>query len=678
MKRILGLIVAFGACLYVLNAQPLNTSTPEADLKAAREAEATHNYYTALEKYEKAYEELKDKTLVGDIARMNFILRDYARVERELGRILQRDRKGEYTELRYLYAMALKANGKYADAIEAFKLYQQEGTDSLQKVDTKLQIAGCEIAKKLKPVEGLTANNIGKKANNPQTEASPSFNGGDLYFTAIRAKGVIEPEEGNSDWYAKVYTASREGASAEFGEPEALGTQINREDYHSGNVNIASDGRTMFFTRVQLENNEPVESKIFYSIKGSEGWGAANEVKGVNGDYIAKHPCEGELFGEKVLFFSANMPGNKGGFDLYYAPKKSDGNYGIPISLGDVLNTSGDDISPFYRDGKLYFSSNGHPTIGGFDVFESTWNGSVWSTPKLLPLGINSALDDQYYTASNDGYSGFLVSNRPGPNNLKSKTCCDDIYSWEIERIRVNLLTTVFRRKRKGEKENQPLPGSTVAIYDISDKSGNPTRVDESTNNSSNDFNFTLQPDRTYRVIATRTKYQPDTLEFNTVGVKKTVTIEKRLTLRLEKPKYDTIRTDEPIRLENIYYDYDDDKILPDAEDDLNVLLDLLTRYSKMKIELSSHTDSRGRDDYNKDLSQRRANSAKKWLVEKGIESERIVPKGYGESQLLNECKNGVECTEEKHRFNRRTEFKIIEGPKTITIERIEKVAPKE
>ena len=110
----------------------------------------------------------------------------------------------------------------------------------------------------------------------------------------------------------------------------------------------------------------------------------------INTDVIAKHPCEGELFGEKVLFFVALMPGGKGGFDLYYAPKKTDGVFGLPVNLGAVVNTAGEEASPFYRDGKLYFSSNGRPSMGGLDVYESQWNGSVWSEPKPLPLGINS------------------------------------------------------------------------------------------------------------------------------------------------------------------------------------------------------------------------------------------------------------------------------------------------
>jgi peptidoglycan-associated lipoprotein len=283
-------------------------------------------------------------------------------------------------------------------------------------------------------------------------------------------------------------------------------------------------------------------------------------------------------------------------------------------------------------------------------------------------------VDDQFYTRAADGLKGYVVSNRPGPNNLKSKTCCDDIYVWEQERVKVDLMATVFRFRRKNEKENQPLPGATVQVFDVTEK--DPAKVDARTNSAGNDFPFALQPEKSYMAIATREGYQSDTLTFNTVGVRRSVKVDKKFTLRMDRKEPDSIvvTINEPIRLNSIYYDFNDDKILPDAEPDLQYLTDIMKQYPDIKIELSSHTDARGNDDYNQKLSQRRAESARRWLVERGgINADRIAPVGYGEKQLLNQCQNGVECTEDEHRFNRRTEFKIISGPTTITIERKEK-----
>ncbi|MBL7827741.1 MAG: OmpA family protein [Saprospiraceae bacterium] len=676
MKKLFFLILlAFVSTMVSMQAQPINRSTPEANLKSAKEAEENGNPYAALDLYEKVYDENKDKALAAKIAQMNYELRDYEKAEKGFNRLVQRDRKSEYVELRYWLAMSMKHNGKHAEAIDMFNQYIAEGADEQLKIAAKREIAGCEIARKAKQPENILINNIGKDANSPQTESSPSYSGGELYYATLMSKEVVVLDGKQGDWYAKIVTASKTGNGAEFGEPKPLGQQINREEWHHGNVSVSPDGKTMFFTRVQLaeKGQDLAESKIFYSVKTSEGWGAANEAVGINGDYLAKHPCEGELFGEKVLFFSSNMPGGKGGFDLYYAPKKSEGVYGLPVNLGEVVNTPGDDVAPFYQDGKLWFSSNGRPTIGGLDVFESQWNGSVWSEPKMLPMGINTTLDDQFYTRSPDGMSGFLVSNRPGPNNLKSKTCCDDIYAWEVERIKVDLNALTFRLKRKGEKENQALKNCTVSVVDVTSKK--PINIEEKTNAAANNFPFTLEPEKSYLVVANAPGYKPDTVRFNTVGIKKTTSIEKKLTLRLERkePEYDTIRLNEPIRLDNILYDFDDDKIRPDAEPDLQYLTDLMNKYPDMKIELSSHTDARGNDAYNEDLSQRRAESARRWLIAKGIKEDRITPKGYGEKVLQNKCSNGVECTEEEHQLNRRTEFKIISGPTSIITEKIEK-----
>lgn len=668
MQKIIASLLLLIVATAKLAAQPMTTSTPGAMKKAAEEAEAAGNPYAALEFYDEVYDDTKDKNIQAKVGMLNLELRDYFQAEKNFSRLVLRDRRMEFVELKFWYALALKYNEKYADAVEQFNNYLTDGQDEKLKARAKMEIAGCELAKKAKQPDNLLVNNAGKSINSAQSEGSPSYSNGELYFVSLNAKKVIVLDGKEGDWFPKIYSSTAD--KGQFGNPNVLNTQINREGWAQGNVSISPDGTTMYFTRIEMEANTMKTSKIFYAQKGKEGWGAANEVVGVNGDYIAKHPVEGELFGEKVLFFVANMPGGSGGDDIYYSTRKTDGVFAAPVKL-DVINTAGDEITPFYVDGKLYFSSNGRPTIGGLDVFVSEWNGTVWSAPKPLDKGINSSVDDFFYTRSADGYSGFFVSNRPGPNNLKSKTCCDDIYTWEIERIKVNLLTTTFRFKTKKEKENPPLEGCTVQIFDLTDK--NPSKVEEKTNGTANNFDFTLQPERSYRVIVTRPEFQPDTISFNTVGVKKTTTVEKKVTLRRERKKeedeFTIVKRNEPIRLNQIYYDFDDDKILPDAEKDLQFLVDLLNKYPDMKIELSSHTDAQGKDDYNEKLSQRRAESARNWVIAKGIAGDRIVPVGYGERQILNGCTNGVKCDDEQHRFNRRTEFKIIAGPTEITIE---------
>ncbi|MBL0100855.1 MAG: OmpA family protein [Saprospiraceae bacterium] len=210
-----------------------------------------------------------------------------------------------------------------------------------------------------------------------------------------------------------------------------------------------------------------------------------------------------------------------------------------------------------------------------------------------------------------------------------------------------------------------PLEGANVELLEGNKK----TSIDSKSNFLSNDFTFLLDADKTYKAYITREGYYPDSVSFNTNGIFDDYTVSKTVVLKPkpEAPKR-TVSRNEPIALKSIYFDFNDDKILPDAEKDLAYLKSLMDQYPDMVIELSSHTDSRGDNEFNKKLSQRRANSTKNWLVEEGIASARIKAVGYGETKLLNKCKDRVKCSEEEHQLNRRSEFKIIAGPQTIEI----------
>ena len=222
-------------------------------------------------------------------------------------------------------------------------------------------------------------------------------------------------------------------------------------------------------------------------------------------------------------------------------------------------------------------------------------------------------------------------------------------------------MVTVF--DKDGELKN-----AKVKLVDLSKVK--PTSPETKSNFNGNDFKFVLESDKSYKTIVSRDGYKTGTIKFNTAGIFDDFTVEKKIVLEKAEPEVEVITINQPIRLNNIYYDFDDDKILPDAEEDLDKILDLMNEYPDMVIELSSHTDARGKTKYNQKLSQRRAESAKRYLIENGISANRIEAVGYGESMILNRCKNGVNCTDDEHRFNRRTEFKIIKGPKEITIKK--------
>ncbi len=235
----------------------------------------------------------------------------------------------------------------------------------------------------------------------------------------------------------------------------------------------------------------------------------------------------------------------------------------------------------------------------------------------------------------------------------------------------------------------KPLGGINYQLIEMTDN--RPGATEKKSSGDSHISLFALELDKAYMLIGQKEGFYPDTLQFNTVGLTDSKQYDKKLNLKpipkidppvtttdpnngnngggSTEPEFETYTTNQPIELKNIFYDYNDDKILTESEPDLQIILDLMNQYPEMKIQLLSHTDARGKDAYNQDLSQRRASSAKRWLVQRGIQAPRIRAIGKGEAEIRNHCTNGVKCSDEEHRFNRRTEFRITEGPTTIQIE---------
>lgn len=629
-------------------------------------------YAAADSLYQAAYEELREPELAMKIGQIQMLLRDYKKAESWYGRIISRDKAYAFPDARYYYGVALKRLGKNNEAVKSLTTYIDSALVRPNKNDNLIQSAGRELKglELLFTKDGFTANDdilvthLGNTVNSMSTDQSPSVDPeGNLYYTSLNKKKVIRMDK-ESDYHAKIYETNLD-KNNKWVKPKPLPENVNGEGIHNGNVYISQDGDRLYLTKVTLQGSELATSTIFFSTQKGRTWSPPQEVKGINGDYLAKNPAEGELLGTQVLFFSANIPGGKGGFDIFYAPKIRDGEYGAPVNIGDEINTNGNEETPYYRDGVLYFSTNGRPGLGGYDIFKSSWDGSKWSKPENLGYRYNSAVDDSGFTLDPNGESGYLVSNRITPNarSLRSPTCCDHIYSFGRKVIQVDLLAAVFEGRN-------PLKGANIQLIEMLAEDYGPRNNQAQPN--THEFTFPLEVDKAYTAVVVKEGYYPDTFAFNTVGIVDNYTVKKNVTLKPKpvEPETEIITVKEPIRLNNILYDYDDDRILVDAEKDLTALLELLNRYPTMKIELSSHTDAQGSDAYNEDLSQRRAESARRWLLEKGIADNRITAVGYGERLILNQCVNGVKCTDDEHRFNRRTEFKILEGPTTIEIKK--------
>ena len=695
MRNILTLIFSI-AIVGAAVAQPsAGRLTPKKRIALAEEQVEKFEYDNAIEQLEEAYDEQKDPEIAIFLGDLYMQTRDYKKAVLRYRSGLRKDKTNQFVEARFNYARAIRMNQDIEDveeddimkAKEMLNEYISLVTDEKKKELAEAELKGCDFMMNATGVEGRTVTHAGKDINTRYSEYSAVWDpsGEEIYYArvVIDEDSKDKKDETKTLTAVKIFTAKRteDGLS----DPEVLGDHINTGKY-TANISISRDGNRLYFTRQDLDGNGLVASKIYISQKSGDGWGAAEEVNGINGDYLANYPAVGELFGKEVIFFSSNMEGGQGGWDIYYATYKGGGVYGDPKSLGPKINTPGDEVTPFYQDGILYFSSNGHVGVGGYDVFSSEWDGSRWSSPSNMGLGVNSAKDDRYYNITPDGLRGFFTSNRigTGAKSVNSKTCCDDIYNVSYKEILANLEALVFDAETK-----EALPGVSLKIVDMT--SGAAVNFKNLSNKEANNFASELELDRSYVLITSRADYVSDTMALETVGLVDSRVWNENIMLE-PMPVYITITKENPIKLSNIIYDFDDDKILEESEEDLQFILDLMNEYPEMRIELLSHTDSRGEEGYNYNLSQRRANSAKNWLVERGIQKFRIEALGEGESKpytvteleaatydylrvgqvLTDDFILGLETEEMQEaafQLNRRSEFQITEGPTSIKIE---------
>ena len=641
------------------SAQPVQISSYESIVNTAVEAAEGGDYLTAIEWFTKAYDESKDPNLQIAIADMYMLLRDYPKAEKTYERVIKRDKKDEYFDIRLDWAKSMKAQSKYKQALDELTAFASTTEkDSLRK-EAQLEIKGIRQMEHYPENIEAAISFADETINSPSAESSPVFyTDGSMYFTSMNSKQPVTIDGEQGEYHSKIYVTQR-SSQGTFDKASLLDEAINRVGFYNTGVSFSDDGNRMYLTREKYHNNKVESSQIYLSDRQGDKWSVPYPIDAVNQGNRSRHPYEGELFGRKVLYFVTDIPGGYGGFDLYYSTITGD-EYGLPVNLGPVINTHKTENTPFYKDGTLYFSSDGHPGMGGMDIFFSKWDGSKWSEPANMGYNYNTSYDDTFFRLNASGTSGALVSNRTHKDKKKFKntlTCCDDIYLIQIRDIVIDLKVLV-----QDEKGN--LDGATVELYEGKGKLPSETK----TNTLSNDFSFLLDSDRTYMAVVTHQGYYPDTIQFNTNGIFDDYSIKKTVILKSKPVTKRILKRNEPITLKSIYFDFNDDKILTDAEKDLAYLKSLMDQYPDLVIELSSHTDSRGDNKFNLDLSQRRANSTKNWLVHEGIDTKRIKAKGYGETRLLNKCKDGVKCSEEEHQMNRRSEFRIIAGPQTIEI----------
>ncbi|TDQ17385.1 WD40 repeat protein [Algoriphagus boseongensis] len=551
----------------------------------------------------------------------------------------------------FFLGQSLKAQQKNKEATAAFEASKQYTSDEALLARVQREIEGIKLAE---GIENYWPNHVlvnYKELNTPGADYAPVLSEDFLYFTSGRQASGLYPATGTP--YTKLFRARADGLKVDVGGIQALPEFRNEEGLNQASIAISPDGNTIIYARGNSTSAKDLpEVALFASYFRGAGftqpiWMPLNEDENWWNSTPAFSPDGAELY------FASNRPGGFGGIDLYKATKLANGDFGNPVNLGPTINTPGNEMFPrMAPDGKFFFSSDGHPGYGKLDLFVAEKDESGTQVIKNLGQNFNSQDDDFGIFFTEYPKAGFISSNRAdGVGD-------DDIYYFEDKTPKpkiINVLLNVFAKETKADGAEAPLPQTRIVLYGSDNK-----QQGGDFSNTNGRVRFTMAPDSDYTIIASKSGYFSKSIPYTTKG--KTpdpaTLIQDVTNVTLDTTIFlDQLILEKAIVLENIYYDLDKAEIRSDAAVELDKLVKILQDNPSIRIELSSHTDSRSSDAYNLDLSQRRAQSAVDYMVSKGIAADRLVAKGYGETQLI--IKDAK--TEEEHQVNRRTEFKVIE-----------------
>ncbi len=474
-----------------------------------------------------------------------------------------------------------------------------------------------------------------------------------IYFASARDTGNFSQRKHKwtGEYFTNLYFADVDPATGSSAKVNKFKTAINTK-FHESSPVFTKDGKTVYFTRNNYANgkkgkddNKITLIKIYKATLDNNGkWGNITELPFNSDNYSVGHPALSP--DEKTLYFASDMPGTIGQSDIYKVSINGE-SYGPPQNLGNTINTEGKETFPFVTsENEIYFASDGHPGLGGLDVFVGNIedNGTI-SNIQNVGADINSPKDDFAYIIDPVSRRGYFSSNKDGGQGS------DDIYKF-LETRKLQCVQTL-EGIITDLSTNAVLPGTKVTLYEG-------TSIKNSTvSDASGYYTFAVECGKTYNVRAEKEEYTTREVSV-TIGK---ITGKTSLPIALEKSTCKVTIGDDLGKcfgIKMIYFDLDKSNIRTEAALDLEKILDVLNNNPTMKLDIRSHTDSRATHQYNEALSNRRAKSTIDWLVKNGVAKNRLTGKGYGETQLVNGCSDGVNCSEEEHQMNRRSEFIIV------------------
>ena len=553
-------------------------------------------------------------------------------------------------EYYYRYAQSLKSTG---DTGKANKMLNEFNAKSKNDSRAKFYKADGNYLDEIKANSGrYKVEDAG--INSKYSDYGSFVYNNKIYFASARDTGNFSQRKHKwtGEYFTNIYNADLNPETGNATKVNKFKSAINTK-FHEASPVFTKDGKTVYFTRNNYidgkkgkDDHRTTLIKIYKATLDEKNkWNNIIELPFNSNNYSAGHPALSP--DEKTLYFSSDMPGSIGQSDLYKVSINSNGGFGTPENLGNTINTEGKETYPFVTDeNEIYFSSDGHPGLGGLDVFV----GSIDDNGKIDNIqnvggDINSPKDDFAYIIDTKTRRGFFSSNKDGGQGS------DDIYKFlETRKLKcIQELEGIVTDSESGIV----LPGAKITLYDDKMAVKNSTITD-----GTGKYVFPVECGKTYFVRAEKPEYTTKEIP---VTISKS-TGKTSLPIALEKSNCQVTIGDDLGKcfgIKMIYFDLDKSDIRTEAALDLEKILVVLNDNPTMKLDIRSHTDSRATHKYNAALSDRRAKSTIKWLIKNGIASNRLTGKGFGETQLVNKCSDGVKCTEEEHQANRRSEFII-------------------
>jgi outer membrane protein OmpA-like peptidoglycan-associated protein len=630
MKKIFTFILLIAVSTAVTTAQ--NKDTKKADQLYDR-----LQYTDAADAYQKLLKKGKGSSYVfTQLGNSYYYINDTKKAETYYKRVA-RGRKVD-AETIYNYAQTLKANGKFADYntwMQKFAEMSPQDSRAMKFMENPNYIPLI-----MDKVQRYAATNM-EDINSEYSDFGAFKMGKDFYFAS--ARNTKRKKYGwNEEPFLDIYKASDVGGTIK-NATLLPGKDVNTK-YHESTVAISPDGKRMYFDRNDYfegdydKSSEGVNQINLYFAELIDGqWRGVKSVPWNSDEYSVGHPALSPNGNQ--LYFSSDMPGGKGLSDLYVVDVNPDGTFGTPRSLGDNINTEGKEVFPSVdSNGTLYFSSDGHLGIGLLDVFMAEATKSGFGEVKNMGTGINSSDDDFAFVFNPETQTGYVSSNRSGGKGS------DDIYAIKVLEIPCEVTINI---KVLNEYTDGPIAGARVDMYDEFENS-----LSSRTTGEDGSASFKAECDKGHVLQGIMKDF-----ESNAVVVESANDTEVNMVLRLRP--IESIIVDDRVVLNPIFFDLDKHNIKPQAAFELDKLVAIMEKYPRIKIKVESHTDNRGKDAYNLELSERRAQSTVQYVISKGISKDRISGEGKGETDPKFDC--GTNCTQEQHSKNRRSEFIIVE-----------------